>query len=466
MKQKKIIGLRNVLLGSAAVFAAGMLAVGEADATNGYFAHGYSIKSKALAGAGVALPLDGLSVSSNPAGLTEVGNRLDIGLTLFSPSREYNITGNPTNPGDVPGCNPQTGQGCPYGLMPGTVESDSEYFLIPSFAWTKMLNENSAIGIAVYGNGGMNTDYDAPTFNINPMLPSFGDKPTGVDLMQLFIAPTFAYKFADKHKFAGKHSFGITPILAAQFFEAQGVQAFGEAGFSSAPTKLSNNGHDSSFGFGGRIGYLGQLNDMFSIGLSWQSKIYMNEFDDYAGLFAEQGDFDIPSNWTAGFAIKPNRQLVLVFDVQQIYYSDINSIANPLLPNLNTAVSGAQLGDDNGAGFGWEDMTIFKVGLQWARTEQWTYRFGYSYGEQPIPSSLTFGDLNNEVMFNILAPAVIEQHATFGLTYTFANQGELDFSLMYAFENDVTGLNPLDPAQTITLTMNQWEVGVGYSWKF
>ncbi len=456
MKQKKLIGLRNLLLSTAAVAAVGLLAAGDANATNGYFAHGYSIKNKGLAGAGVALPLDGLAASTNPAGITEVGDRLDLGLTLFSPRRSYNVVGNPTNPGDVPGCNPMTGQGCPYGLMPGNVDSDSEYFFIPSFAWNKMLNENSAIGIAVFGNGGMNTDYDTPTFNINPMLPSVGEKPTGVDLMQLFIAPTYAYKFA------GKHSFGITPIIAAQFFEAQGFQAFGEAGFSSAPTKLTNNGHDSSFGFGGRIGYLGQLSEKFSLGLSWQSKIYMDEFDDYAGLFAEQGDFDIPSNWTVGFALKPTPAVTVAFDVQQIYYSDIKSIANPFLPNLQQA----PLGADNGAGFGWEDMTIFKIGLQWARTETWTYRFGYSYGEQPIPSSTTFGDLNNEVMFNIVAPAVIEQHATFGLTYTFANASELDFSLMYAFENDVTGLNPLDPAQTITLTMDQWEVGVGYSWKF
>ena len=101
---------------------------------------------------------------------------------------------------------------------------------------------------------------------------------------------------------------------------------------------------------------------------------------------------------------------------------------------------------------------MFKFGLQWTRTEQWTYRFGYSYVEQPIPTS--------EVLFNILAPAVPEHHATFGLTYTFSNQNELDFSLMYAFENDVTGPNPLDPAQNITLTMSQWEAGVGYSWKF
>jgi long-chain fatty acid transport protein len=407
MKQKKLIGLRNLLLTTAAVAAVGLLATNDANATNGYFAHGYSIKNKGLAGAGAALPLDGMAVSMNPAGLTEVGDRVDLGLSLFSPMRSYTVEGNPTNPG-----------------------------------------------------GGMNTDYDAATFNVNPMLPSAGEKPTGVDLMQLFIAPTYA------HKFAEKHSFGITPIIAAQFFEAQGLHAFGEAGFSSAPDKLTNNGHDTSFGFGGRIGYLGKFNEKFSLGLSWQSKIYMDEFDDYAGLFAEQGDFDIPSNWTIGVALSPTPEVTIAVDVQQIYYSDVKAIANPMLPNLNTAVSNARLGDDEGAGFGWEDETIFKIGLQWARTEQWTYRFGYSYGEQPIPSSLEMGNLNNEVMFNILAPAVPEHHATFGLTYTFENKGELDFSFMYAFENDVTGLNPLDPAQTITLTMNQWEVGVGYSWVF
>jgi long-chain fatty acid transport protein len=110
-------------------------------------------------------------------------------------------------------------------------------------------------------------------------------------------------------------------------------------------------------------------------------------------------------------------------------------------------------------------MTIFKFGLQWARTEQWAYRFGYSYGEQPIPTSALWPN-ENETTFNILAPATIEQHATFGLTYTFANQGELDFSLMYAFEKDITGYQNFDPAQTVTLTMSQWELGIGYSWKF
>ena len=92
MKQKKLIGLRNLLLGSAAVMAAGLLAANDANATNGYFSHAYSIKNKGMAGAGVAAPLDAMVPSTNPAGLTEVGNRLDLGLTIFNPNREYNVS--------------------------------------------------------------------------------------------------------------------------------------------------------------------------------------------------------------------------------------------------------------------------------------------------------------------------------------------------------------------------------------
>jgi long-chain fatty acid transport protein len=430
MKQKKLIGLRNLLLGSAAILVAGLLVANDANATNGYFAHGYSIKNKALAGAGVALPLDALGPATNPATLTEVGDRLDIGLAIFNPNRDYTVNGNPS------------GFEGTFGLTPGKVESDSKYFFIPSIGWSKKIDDNSAVGIAVYGNGGMNTDYPTQTFYDQ------SSSTTGVDLMQLFIAPTYARKFGNIH------SIGITPIFAAQFFEATGVQSF--QGYSWDPAALSGNGHESSFGFGGRIGYLGQINDKFSIGLAYQSKIYMSELDDYAGLFAQQGDFDIPSNWTIGVAFKPIPTVAIAFDIQEIYYSNIDSIANPLLPNLGQY----GLGTDNGAGFAWEDMTVFKVGLQWARSDQWTYRFGYSYGEQPIPES--------DVLFNILAPGVIEQHATFGFTYTFANESELDFSLMYAFDNSVTGPNPLEVPgqQTIELSMNQWEVGLGYSWKF
>jgi len=447
------------LLITAAALGLTLGFVATASATNGYFSHGYSIKEKGMAGAGVAAPMDAMGVANNPAGLTEVGNRFDLGLSIFSPSREYNV-----NRGAMAG--PPF-----FELAAGTVESDKDYFFIPNMAYSAQINENSAWGIAVYGNGGMNTDYPTGPAGL-PYGNTFYDpesSSTGVDLMQLFIAPTYAYKFA------GKHSFGITPIIGVQFFEARGLTNFGP--FSTNDQKLTNNGHDTAFGFGGRIGYLGQLTDQFSIGLAYQTKIYMGELDDYAGLFAEQGDFDIPSNWTIGVAFMPTPTVTLAFDVQQINYSDVASINNPMMNAAGNSLYGP-LGSSAGAGFGWDDMTVFKFGLQWARTEQWAYRFGYSYGEQPIEESMI--PAQSAATFNILAPGVIEQHATFGLTYTFENKGELDFSFMYAFENDVTGINPLannNPAYTpeggvpgspqiITLTMNQWELGIGYSWKF
>lgn len=400
---------------------------GIASATNGYFTHGYSIKNKALAGAGVALPLDSLAASMNPAGMVFVGTRIDVGLTVFNPNREYTIKGAQSPPPA-------------FGLTPGTVESDSEWFLIPAFGFNKMLNDRNSLGISIFGNGGMNTDYDEKTF--------FLSSPTGVDLMQLFVAPTYAVKLHPKH------AVGISPILAYQSFEAEGLKIFGDFGFSSNPSKLTNNGHDESFGYGARIGYLGEILTNLFLGASYQTKIYMDEFDDYKGLFAEQGDFDIPSNWTIGLAYKATPALTFVADVQTIYYSDVDAISNPLLTNLFRS----KLGKDNGAGFGWDDMTVFKCGVQWQSSENWIWRGGFSYGEQPIPDS--------EVLFNILAPAVIEYHATLGVTKKIGNNHELDFTLMRAFPKEVQGPNALDPQQTIKLKMDQWEFSVGYSYKF
>ena len=38
------------------------------------------------------------------------------------------------------------------------------------------------------------------------------------------------------------------------------------------------------------------LTDSIGVGLAYQSKIGMSEFDDYADLFAEDGGFDIPAS--------------------------------------------------------------------------------------------------------------------------------------------------------------------------
>lgn len=429
---------RSVLTAIAvAALIGGLVLPTSAEATNGYFMHGTGTKSKALAGAGVAFPQDALAPASNPAGLAFVGKRYDAGLAIFKPSREYTISGAPSG---FPGT---------FGLVPGTVESDSEYFPVPHFGGSWEMANGSVFGIAAYGQGGMNTDYPTATF-YDPTSSS-----TGVNLNQLFILPTWAKAFA-----GGKHAIGLSPVIAYQQFEIEGALSFGQ--FSSDPTKLSGNGVDDSSGFGFKIGYLGKLTEAFSFGASYESKISMDEFSDYSGLFAEQGGFDIPSTWTAGIAVKAGENGVFLLDYQEIKYSDTASVSNPFanLFNLFGPVADPRpflLGGDQGPGFGWQDMEVIKLGYQWT-TGDYTWRLGASTTDQPISPS--------EVLFNILAPGVMEEHYTFGFTKAMASGNEFNFSLMHAPSVSVSGANLLEAPglQTIELEMSQWDIEVGYSW--
>jgi len=413
----------RVLLSALVFGIVTVLTTSAAFATNGYFAHGYGVNDQAMAGAGVALPQDSLDAAVNPANMVFVGHRVDLGIAFFNPNRQYTVNGNPSG---FPGT---------FGLAPGTVKSDTKWFVIPSLGANWMLNPTSSLGVSIFGNGGMNTNYPTDTFG--------GTSPTGVDLSQLFIAGTYAMKLTPEH------AIGISPIFVYQSFAAEGLQAF--QGFSSAPNDLTNRGHEKSYGYGARIGYQGEIITSFNLGVSYQTKMYMSKFHNYSGLFAEQGSFDIPATWTVGVAYKTTPELTFLFDVQRIMYSGIKSINNPLLPNLQTS----QLGSDNGAGFGWKDMTIYKIGVQWMSSKEWTWRAGYSTGTQPIPDS--------EVLFNILAPGVIQQHASLGVTRAITDKQDFNVAVTRAFSNSVTGPNPLEVPgqQTITLKMEQWQIALG-----
>ena len=73
---------------------AALLALGASSAlaTNGYFAHGYGIKSQGMAGAATALAQDGFAGANNPAAAAFAGERFDVGASLFSPERSASRT--------------------------------------------------------------------------------------------------------------------------------------------------------------------------------------------------------------------------------------------------------------------------------------------------------------------------------------------------------------------------------------
>ncbi len=404
---------------------AALLLSTQALATDGYFAHGYGVKSQGMGGVGIALPQDALAAATNPAGMGLIGDRIDFGVTWFRPIREAEIEGN-------------------LGGMDGTYKAnESKNFFIPEFGYNKVINDQLSLGVSVYGNGGMNTDYNRP-------IPLFGNTKAGIDMAQLFIAPTAAWKINETH------TVGISVNLAYQRFEAKGLQNFNNSNYSSSVGNITNNGHDNSYGAGLHLGWIGKVNDAVSVGAAYQTKTYMTKFDKYKGLFAEQGDFDVPEQYGLGIAIKTSPKLTIAADVQRINYGDVDSVG---LSITNLTVRNQPLGDNNGAGFAWRDVTAYKLGASYAWDETLTLRAGYNHSSQPIRKS--------ETMFNMLAPGVVQDHLTLGATWVLPNKSELSFAYMHAFEKKVQGSNSI-PANfgggDANLKMYEDSLGIAYGW--
>ena len=401
-----------------------LLAAGSVHATNGYFPHGFGVKAMGMGGASVAMTDNAFAGTNNPAIAAWAGNRIEGGLTFFSPKRSMSRTGG--------------------GPLDASVESGQNLFYVPEFGYNRALSDKMGVGVTVYGNGGMNTEYPGGQINCgfgaaNVLCGAGG---LGVDLMQLIVAPTLAYKLNDMH------SVGVSPLLVFQQFEAHGLQGF--TPLSSDASKLTSGSYSHSTGFGVRLGYLGKLNDQFSVGASYSPKINMSEFDEYAGLFAGGGGFDIPENYTLGMSFQATPAVTVALDYSRINYSGVPSIANPSTPVL------APLGSANGPGFGWRDINVWKLGVQWQASSQWTLRAGLNVGDNPIQS--------RDVTFNILAPGVMTKHVTLGGTYAMSPTTEVSFSYMYAPENSVSGGSFFGPSITESIKMSQQSLGIQFGW--
>lgn len=367
-----------------------------AHATDGYFLNGIGAAAKGAGGVAIALPQDALSIAANPAAATELDHRIDGGLEVFIPRRGARINGNAA------------------GLDGAYTANDTNPFVLPEFGYVRPVSDNVSLGIAIYAHGGMNTTYGSSPF------AAFGETgTTGVDLKQVFVTPTAAVRIAPGH------SLGVSAIGLVQGFRARGIGVFSAA--SADPANFTNRGTDVTFGAGVQVGYLGKITDNVSVGAFYKSKVWAGKFDKYAGLFAQQGSFDVPASFGAGIAVTPSKRLTLAADVKHIQYSDVQSVGNSLAPLFQ----GVPFGADGAPGFGWRDITVGKFGAVYQASDRLTLRAGYSIGGNPVPAS--------ETLLNILAPGVVTEHFTAGATLKATSGLEFTTYAMHAPRNTVRG---------------------------
>lgn len=377
---------------------AAMLAA-DAGATNGYFATGYGLKAKGLAGAGIALPQDSLAAAINPAGLALVGDRLDAGAEWTRFDQGASIGGNAT---------PFSADGDYSGRLPARA--------VPEVGISRALSPDLVVGLAVFGNR-FASHYQPAAFTTGRMASLGGHygAASGVSIEQRFAAASVA--FMPSHE----HSVGASLIYARQRFGAEGLYPFSPASVDSS--SLASPGPASGGGLGMRLGWAGAVREGLALAATWASRIRVRH-EPYRGLLPA-GRLDIPENFGFGLALRPTARLAFAADWQRIRYGQVLGGSANCVLTLQCTLGTA------GAGFGWRDMNVMRLGGTYEAGGGITLRAGASLGRAPISE--------NQTLLNTLLPAVIEKHLAFGATWQFDRRGEISAAYTRGFGNTVAG---------------------------
>jgi long-chain fatty acid transport protein len=421
------------------------LAAGQVQAT-GYFLNGAGASARGMAGAGVALAEDAMSIANNPAAAVGLsGRQWQIGSIFLHP-RPKVIVGEQPQEAPPPGAIP---------LRPGIYSSRPEVatqaggtFAIPFGAISWRLNERWAVGLSVYGNGGLNSTFraNAPNPNCGPGTRGEGLLCGGTlssDIGQTFISPTVAWQPLSWLRL------GLAPQIVWQSLEIQGFELL--AGQSNDPDNFTNNGHDHALGYALMGGLQINILDKVQFGLVAQTKTEMDEFDDYAGLLPEQGKLDIAPYFQAGLAWDVSSRLTFAVDFQRIYFGSVSATGNDV-------VTGEPYGADNGPGFGWGDTKTWKFGFRYRANDDWTFRGGYADGRSQIES--------DEVFYNLVSGSILADRFDIGVTRRVGEKTYLDATLGYFPDQQLTGPNATLPEQEITLSLGGVAVDLGIGRRF
>lgn len=422
----------RILAGQTAAWMLVLLSSTSALATEGYFQNGIGARQKALAGAGVASSTDATAVSLNPAGLVGVESQLNAAVSFMHLDGGFSSWG--------------TG-----GLDPdGQHDSSAHWSIIPNFAATWRVNWGfaDAVALSVYANGGVNTDYK-DIANPNCPFPGltgvFCGGALGIRLAQTFFSVAFAKTVAPGL------SVGVAPILARQTGEIEGVGLFSFA--SIDPTRFSNRGTDESWGAGARGGIEWKIAPNVRLGVAGNTPIAMSNFEEYRGLLAERGGFDIPASLQAGIAVGVTRDLTLMADYKRIWYGSVASVSNP-----STNLGIFPFGAENGPGYGVRDVDVIKLGAEWTHWHGLTLRAGYSYNTAPVGP--------RDADLNIMTLGVVQHHVTGGLKYQLSERIDMELSAMYAPNASVRGVELNAPLRNVEIEMSQLEVTAGIVYRF
>jgi len=248
------------------------------------------------------------------------------------------------------------------------------------------------------------------------------------------------------HRLNDNQLIGVSAVFATQSygFSRLGLQSYNE----TLPVNLRSTVYDpyqeTGYGAGVSLTLSSEVTDRMTLDAGFQSRINMNEFANYRGVYSQPADFDIPARARLGLAFQASEKSWLNVSVERVLYSEVGAFASNNLPGRFLSL----LGDSTSPSFSWNDLTVYSVGWAWADKKGTSWRIDFSSRTQPLPSS------------RILSQAIDSDLAQSAMTIGYSRRMSMSsrFNINaayapseYAFGGNVLGVTTNDLSQDFEL---------------
>jgi len=430
-----------------ALVAALALGSTSAFATNGSNLIGMGAKARSMGGTGIGISHGAESGLANVALITSVeATEVSFGGMFFMPDvSNTNGVVLPTYSIYGDAADGQFDQS-------GTDSSAADLNVIPEVSIATKLNDNTYLGMGIWGTAGMGVDYrDSEGAGQMNMV-------TNLQLMQ------FAFPLAYKKDGV---SIGVTPILQYGALDINYVMSANLQHAMSGGAYPVDQLRDSTVGAGMaqdlQFGYnLGMAYEThgFTIGAMYKSQIDM----EYKGVLTTaigamgvaytNDKLSTPGEMGVGASYAFGANTIAV-DFKVIQWSDAEGYKD----------------------FNWEDQKVTSIGYEYA-AKGWSLRAGYNYASSQIkeqtPSfnaqgqdtSANDAGLSASLVntFNTLGfPGIMKSHYTFGGSYDINEQVGIALAYVYAPEEEISFTNFVGQESTTTHSQSSVSFDIVYN---
>lgn len=363
----------------------------------GHIMQGVGSVNMSMGGASTAQPIDiSGALQWNPASISAFDNKiLNFDLGMFFSSPELYSSFGPLSgvTEDDRGVSPMPALAIVWGNEDSKHTFGASAFGISGFGVT--FPENMNYPQDMMGNPNQNFNPGKATNPINYPQYAGGFGHIESDYMLLQVGLSWAYEISENL------SIGVEPTINYASLELAPNPLASPSMMAGYPV----SDKASAIGFGAQFGLFFESESGIKLGASYKTPQSFEEFE-FTNTFLDGSpapdnsfQMDYPAILSFGFGYSTDA-IDFAIDYRNVDYDATEGFE---------AKGWTQTASVNG--FGWEDISILSIGLQYKKIEKLPLRIGYTYSSNPINEDLAF--------FSSPATAIIENAFQLGFGYHF-----------------------------------------------